>query len=99
MFFRNFNFSYFKIKQNLSCSVFLKSFDHFMMFLFVSITFDPILDDFLRFWSNPEVQDGGPRWPSFRIDYAIITSCDVITSKETFSDVQPSLEVKTARSK
>ena len=37
-----------------------------MVFLFVLITFDPILDDFLRFWINPEIQDGGPRWPPFR---------------------------------
>ena len=49
-----------------------------MMFLFVLITFDSILGDFLRFWTNPEIQDGGPRWPPFRNDYAIITSCDVI---------------------
>ena len=51
-----------------------------MVFLFVLIDFDPILDDFLRFWTNPEIQDGGPRWPPFRNDYAIITSCDVMTS-------------------
>ena len=32
-----------------------------MMFLFVLITFDSILRDLLRFWTNPEIQDGGPR--------------------------------------
>ena len=51
-----------------------------MMFLFVLITFDTTLGDFLRFSTNPEIQDGGPRWLPFRNDYAIITSCDVITS-------------------
>ena len=40
-----------------------------MVFSFVLITFDPILDrDFLRFSTNPEIQDGGPRWPPFRND-------------------------------
>ena len=29
-----------------------------MMFVFVVITFDSILGDFLRFWTNPEIQDG-----------------------------------------
>ena len=46
-----------------------------MMFLFVLITFDSILGDFLRFSLN-----GGPRWPPFRDYYAIITSRDVIVS-------------------
>ena len=49
-----------------------------MMSLFVLITFDSVLSDFLRFWTNKEIQDGGPRWPPFRNDYAIITSYDVI---------------------
>ena len=39
-----------------------------MVFLFVLVT-------------NPEIQDGGPRWPPFGNGYAIITSCDVITSQ------------------
>ena len=87
--------------------VFFNSLAHFMAFLVVLITFDPILvacvqtsrisflrrkekrdvctqtrfwTIFLRFWTNPEIQDGGPRWPPFRNDYAIITSCGVITS-------------------
>ena len=67
-----------------------------MMFLFVLITFDSILGDFLRFWTNLEIQVGGPRWPPFRNDYAIITSCDAImmrTSKETISDVLSTLQV------
>ena len=51
-----------------------------MVFLFVLITFEPILEVFLRFWTNPEIQDGGPRWPPFKNDYPIITSCDVISS-------------------
>ena len=59
---------------------FFKYSDHFIVFLFVLTTFDPILDGFHTFWKNPEIQDGGPRWPPFRNDYAIITSCDVITS-------------------
>ena len=54
--------------------------DHFVVFLFVLITFDLILDDFFGFWTNPEIQDGGPRWPPFRNSYIIITSCDIITS-------------------
>ena len=29
-----------------------------MVFLFVSITFEPILDGFLRFWKHPVIQDG-----------------------------------------
>ena len=41
-----------------------------MVIFFVVITFEPILGDFLRFWTNPEIQD----------DFAIIASCDVITS-------------------
>ena len=57
-----------------------KSLDRFMVFLFVLITFELILDGFWRIWNNPEIQDGGLRWPPFRNDYAIITSCDVITS-------------------
>ena len=51
-----------------------------MMFLFSLITFEPILGGFLRFWTNPEIQDGGPGWLPFRSGYAIITSCDVLTS-------------------
>ena len=34
-----------------------------MVFLFVLITFEPILDGFWRIWTNQEIQDGGPRWP------------------------------------
>ena len=29
-----------------------------MMFIVVSITFEPILDGFLRFWTDSEIQDG-----------------------------------------
>ena len=71
--FQNCNFPYFKIKQQLSCSVF-QSLDHFMVFFFVSITFDSILDDFLRFRTDPEMLDGGPRWSPFKNDCAVITS-------------------------
>ena len=77
--FQNFNLSYFTIKQKLSCSIF-KYLDRFMVFLFVLITFEPVLDGFLRFSTNPEIQDGGPRWAPLRNDFAIITTCDVITS-------------------
>ena len=73
--------SKFKInKKKLSLAYFKPSDHNFMMFLFLFITFDPILDDFLRFWTNLEIQDGGSRWPKIRNDYAIITSRDVITS-------------------
>ena len=59
---------------------FFKSLGHFMMFLFVFITLKPILHGFLRIWANPEIQDGGTKWLPFRNDYAIMTSCGVITS-------------------
>ena len=68
-----------KIKTSFLVAIF-KSLDRFMVFLFVLITFEPILDGFWRIWTNPETQDGGPRWPPFRTDYPIITSCDVIAS-------------------
>ena len=68
-----------KSQKKLSCSIFL-SLDCFMVFLFVLITFKPNLDGFWRIWTNPEIQDGGPRWPPFRNDYTIITSCDVTAS-------------------
>ena len=61
----------------LSGSIF-KSLDHFMVFLFILFAFEPSLDGCFRFWTNPEIQDGGPEWPSFTNDYAIISSCDVI---------------------
>ena len=32
------------------------------------------MDGFLRINTNSDVQDGGPRFPPFRNDYAIITS-------------------------
>ena len=51
-----------------------------MVFLFVLITFELILDGYLRIWTNQErikseIQDGGQR-----NDYVIMTPCDVITS-------------------
>ena len=61
-----------KIKQKLSYSIFKSVLG--MSLLFVLITFEPILEVFLRFWTNPEIQDSG----SFRNDYAIITSCGII---------------------
>ena len=63
----NVDFSDFKIKQWLV--VFIKAFDHFMVFLSTLIAFEPILDVFPfwgEFWKNPKVQDGGPRCPQFR---------------------------------
>ena len=79
---------FFKILISLSLKIkgsflvaFFKSEDHFMMFLFVLITFDSILGDIMRFWTNPEIQDGGPRWPPLRNDYAIFTSCNIIASR------------------
>ena len=40
-----------------------------MVFLLILVTFKPILDDFLRFWKNPEIQDG--RHPD--VYYAFMT--------------------------
>ena len=40
--------------------IFSKSLDYFKAFLFVLIIFEPILDGFLKYWKNPEIQDGGP---------------------------------------
>ena len=64
------------------------------MFLFILITFHSILGDFLSFWTNPEIQDGGLRWLPFGNDYTIITlwrhSLMMQMSKETFSDYLPS---------
>ena len=34
-----------------------------MVFLLILITFESFLDGFLRSWTNPEIQDGRPRWP------------------------------------
>ena len=52
-----------------------------MVFLFVSITLELIFDVFFsEIWANPEIQYGGPRWPPFKNDTEIMTSCDVITS-------------------
>ena len=42
-------FSYFKIKKKSFLVAVFKSLDHFILFLFALITFDPIFDDFLRF--------------------------------------------------
>ena len=66
--------------QTFNLVAFFKSLVRFMMCLFVLITLESILGDFLRFWTNPEIQDGGRRWPPFRNNYTIITSCDVIAS-------------------
>ena len=38
--------------------LFCESLAHFMAFLFVLVTFERILDGFMRFWTNPETQDG-----------------------------------------
>ena len=54
-----------------------KFLDHFMVFLFDLITFEPILDGCLRSWINLEIQDGGPRWPPFGNDYAIALFTDI----------------------
>ena len=43
-------------------------------FLFVFITLEPTLVGLLRFWTNPEIQDGEPRGPPLRNGYAIMTS-------------------------
>ena len=71
-----------------------------MVFLFVLITFEPILDDFLRFWKNPEIQDGGPRWLPFRSDYVLLrhetsSAHDAEVKGDTFSRTiyPPSLAV------
>ena len=64
------------MKGEGGCEVFRSFYCVFIRFNY----FEPILDGFWRIWTNPEIQDGGPRWPPFRTDYAIITSCDVIAS-------------------
>ena len=63
-----------------------------MMLLFVLITFDMILGDFLRFFTNPEIQDGGPRWPLF-INSGSRHHLMMRTSKATFSGVLSTLQV------
>ena len=65
-----------------------------MVFLVVSITFEPILDGFFRFWANPEIQDGELRWPPFR-KYFVMCRHHLMmrTSKETFSEVPSTLYV------
>ena len=52
----------------------------FRTFYGVLIAFEAILVGLVRFWKNPEIQDGGPRWPPFKNDYVIVASCDVIRS-------------------
>ena len=57
---------------------FLKFLDHFITFLLVFITFEPILDGFWRFWTNPEIQDGtvdqDGRHSGMITQYAYVTS-------------------------
>ena len=70
MFFK-ISISHYKKKNKKSFLVaFFKSSDHFMVFLFVLITLEPILDGYLRIWANPEIQDGSSRdwrfqWQSY----------------------------------
>ena len=57
-----------------------------MVFLFVLITFYPILNGFLKFWTNSDIQDGGRH--SEMIRHLMMRA-----SKETFSDVLSTLQV------
>ena len=44
-----------------------------MVFSFVFITFEPISVGFFEVLEkNPEIQDGGSRWPPFRNDYQLL---------------------------
>ena len=68
MFFK-ISISLIKKSQKNFLVAFLKSLDHFMVFLFVLIVLEPILDSFLGFEQiQTEIQDGGPSWPLFRND-------------------------------
>ena len=78
---------------------FLKHFfqylDLFIEFLIVLITFELILDVVFRIWTNPEIQDGGPRWP---FSETITQLLRHVTSyprdadvKETFLDILSTL--------
>ena len=56
-----------------------------MVFLLVFDSFESFdrfdnFDSFGRFWRNPEIEDGGPRWPPLKNDYVIPTLYDVIKS-------------------
>ena len=66
------NLSCFKIP--ISCSIFMYL-DNFIVFLFVLITSEMILDHFFEVLDKSRIQDDAPRWPPFRN----VTSCDVIT--------------------
>ena len=57
-----FQFFVLKDKQKFSCMIYFKFLDHFGVFLFLLITFEPVLDGFLRIWTNPQIQGGGPGW-------------------------------------
>ena len=45
-----------------------------MVSLIVLITFDLILDNILIFWTNPEIQDGGQRWPTITQLLRVVSS-------------------------
>ena len=51
-----------------------------MAFVLIYVTFEHILDGFLRFAKLRKLDDGGPRWPPFIHHDAIIVSCDIIPS-------------------
>ena len=78
--FPKFQFLLFKKLNKSFLIAFFKVLNHLMVFLFVLITFDPILDGFLGIWTNPEIQHALKIWPPFRKDYAFMTLCDIITS-------------------
>ena len=78
----------FKIKQKLSCSIF-KSWDHFMVFLFVLITFDRF---WTVFWSFGQIQISKMAGQDGRHSQ-MIRHLMMWASKETFSDVLSTLQV------
>ena len=59
--FQSSNFSYLKKLNRGFLVAYLKSFDHLIVFLFLLIAFESILAGFLSIWTNPDIQDGGPR--------------------------------------
>ena len=80
--FTSFHSIFFNILLKINKSflaAFYTSFYYFMVFLFVLLSIEPSLEGFLRFWTNPYVQDNGPSWSPLRNYCAIITSYEVIT--------------------
>ena len=94
--FQNFYFSSCKIKQKLSCGI-LKPLEHFMVFLFVLITFQLILDGFWGFGQiqKSKMADPDGPIPKWLRNYYVMWRHHFMmwTSKETFLDILPTLQV------